>query len=441
MKSYFLLSFSLIGLVGVSQERIWNLQECIAYAMENNLSIERSKLNLESAKYDSDISKFDFLPDLNGSGSEALIFGKTPNPTTYQYENNTRADLSLQLNSNITVFNANRLKNTFKLNRSQVTSSIYALKELENNISINIANSYLQILFQKELLETAEQQFKLSETQLERMQIRVNHGLESISQLLEVESQYYTDQQGKQTAYFNLQNSRLNLFQLLDIQDYENQDIEIPTIEAPENLIHLSVNDIFQLSKQNLPQFKKNNADKVVSSLNTKITKANKMPTLSLGGGMNSRASFNLNQDGNTSASQQLEDFFSQSLSLNLRVPIFNKFRNNLNIQKSLLNEKQIEVNERELNNQVYKDIQSALFDAKSAFEAYITAEKAFNSSSESYKNANERYKLDVLSVYDFQQSKNALFSAKSRLIQAKYDYIFKTMVLKFYQGHSITLE
>ncbi len=441
MKSYFLLSFSLIGLLGVAQERVWSLKECISYAMENNLSIERSKLNLESAEYDSEISKFDFLPDLNGSGSESITFGKTPNPTTYQFETSTRSDLSLQLNSNITVFNAGRLRNTFKLNKEQVHSSLYALKELENNVSINIANAYLQILFQKELLEIAEQQLKLSEKQYERMQIRVDNGVESISKLLEVESQFYTDKQAEQTAFFNLQNSQLNLFQLLDIQDYESQEIEIPIIEIPETLVHLSVHDIFQRSKQNLPQFKKNEADKAVSKLNTKVVKAGKMPTLSLGAGMNSRASFTLNQQGNLPANQQLEDLFSQNVSLNLRVPIFNKFRNNLNIQKALLSEMQVEVNEKEINNQVYKDIQSALFNAKSAFEAYITAEKAFMSSSESYKNANERYKLDVLSIYDFQQSKNALFSAKSRLTQAKYDYIFKTLVLKFYQGQSITLE
>lgn len=441
MKSYLIASFSLIGLVAMSQERVWSLQDCITYAMDNNLSIERSKLNLESAEYDSEISKFDFLPDLNASGAERLTFGKTPNPTTYEFENRTRSDLSMQLNSNVTVFNAGRLKNTFKLNKNQVQSSQYALNELENNITINIANAYLQILFQKELLETAEQQFKLSDTQLERMRVRVEHGLESTSKLLEVESQYYTDQQGKQTAYFNLQNSRLNLFQLLDIQNYEDQTIEIPAIEAPDGVVHLSVNEIFRLSKQNLPQFKKNEADKEVSRLNTKITKANKMPSLSLGAGLSSNASTYLNESGNIPIDQQLEDLFSQSVSLNLRVPIFNKFRNNLNIQKAVLNEKQIEVNERELNNQVYKDIQSSLFDAKSAYEAYITAEKAFNSSSESYKNANERYKLAVLSVYDFQQSKNALFSAKSKLIQAKYDYIFKTMVLKFYQGHPITLK
>lgn len=441
MKSYFLLSLSLIGLVGMAQERIWTLKECISYAMENNLSIERSKLNLENVEYDYTKSKFAFLPNLNASGAESLTFGRSLNYATNTLETNNRADLSLQLNSSVTVFNGRRLINSFKLNKAQVKSSAYNLMELENNISLNIANAYLQILFQKELLETADQQFKLSETQLERMQVRVEHGLESISKLLEVESQYYTDQQGKQTAYFNLQNSRLNLFQLLDVQDYEAHNIEIPEIESPDALEDLTVGNIHQIAQSNLPQYKKINADREVAVLNTKISKSSMMPSITMGAGLNTRAFSVLNKVGNTPYLDQLEDNFSQNVNMSINIPIFNRFNNSLNVQKALVNEMQIDINQQELDNQVYKDIQSALFNAKSALEAYTTAEKAFNSSTESYKNANERYKLAVLSIYDFQQSKNALFSAKSRLIQAKYDYIFKTMVLKFYQGHPITLE
>lgn len=440
MKSKFLFTLSLFAIAGFAQERTWSLEECIVYAMDNNLSIERSKLNLERSKLDSKISKFDFLPDLNANGSDNFSFGKAVNPASNTFETVNRSNISLQLNSNVTVFNAGRITNTFKLNQAQVISSEHALKELENNIALNIANAYLQILFQSELLETSEQQLELSKTQYERVKIRVENGVESFSKLLEVESQFYTDQQSKQSAYFNLQNSRLTLFQLLDIQNYENQQIEIPIFNAPEALEELSVQEIFELSKHTLPQYKKIKSDKEVSKLNTKISKANKMPTLSLGAGLNSQASYSQNTD-NTPTSQQLEDFFSQNVSLNLRVPIFNKFRNNLSIQKSQINELQVNVDEKELNNKVFKDIQSALFDAKSAFEAYITSQKAYNSSLESYNNANERYKLTLLSIYDFQQSKNALFASKSKLIQSKYDYIFKTMVLKFYQGHSITLD
>ncbi len=442
MKSYFLLAFSLVGLCGFSQEKVWTLQECVSYAMENNLTIERTKLNLENTKYDYEISKFSFLPNLNASGSEVINFGRSENPLTSTFQNYNIANLSLQMNSSITVYNGSRLMNTFKLNKAQVESTTHGLKELENNITINIANAYLQILFQKELLETADQQFQLSEKQLERMQVRVDNGVESMSKLLEVEAQFFTDQQNKQSAYFNLQNSRLNLFQLLDIQNYENQSIEIPPINTPETLDDLSVSQIHNIAQKELPQYKKIEADKKVAHLNTEIAKSGKRPSVSLGAGLSSGAASILNLEAPEKPYiDQFDENFRQFLSLNVNIPIFSQFRNNLSIQKALVNEKQISVNEKELNNQVYKDIQSALFNSKSAFEAYITAEKAFNSSSESYKNANERYKLDVLSIYDFQQSKNALFSAKSKLIQAKYDYIFKTMVLKFYQGHPITLE
>lgn len=439
MKRTILISlFALCG-TAFAQNKTWSLRDCINYAMDNNLSLERSKLNLNSAEYDKKISKFDFLPNLNGNASQGFSFGRAVNPTTNEFITSNISNLSFQVNSNVTVFNARRINNTFKLNKEQVKSSHYALKELENNISLNIANAYLQILFQKELLETSDQQLELSKSQLERMKIRFQNGLESNSKLLEVESQFYTDQQAKQTAYFNLQNSRLNLFQLLDIQDYENNEIEIPKIETPETIAHLSVSQIFDNSKQHLPQYKKIEADKKVSQLNTKVTRAAKSPTLSLGAGIDSRASKLLGSE-NIATKDQLDANFSQNVNLNLSVPIFNKFRNNLNIQKSKLRELQINVDEKELNNKIYKDIQSSMFDAQSAFEAFKTSQKAYASSSESYNNANERYKLALLSYYDFQQSKNTLFAAKSKLIQAKYDYIFKTMILKFYQGHPITL-
>ncbi|MGB0870382.1 MAG: TolC family protein [Flavobacteriales bacterium] len=439
MKRTILISlFALCG-TAFAQNKIWSLKDCINYAMDNNLSLERSKLNLNSAEYDKKISKFDFLPNLNGNASQGFSFGRAVNPTTNEFITSNISNLSFQVNSNVTIFNAGRLQNTFKLNKAQVKSSEYALKELENDISLNIANAFLQILFQKELLETSEQQLELSKSQLERMKIRFQNGLESNSKLLEVESQYYTDQQSKQTAYFNLQNSRLNLFQLLDIQDYENNEIEIPTIETPETIEHLSVSQIFNNSKQHLPQYKKIEADKNVSQLNTKVTRAAKLPTLTLGAGLDSRASKLLGSE-NIATKDQLDANFSQNVNLNLSVPIFNKFRNNINIQKSKLRELQVNVDEKELNNKIYKDIQSSMFNAQSAYEAFKTSQKAYASSSESYNNANERYKLALLSYYDFQQSKNTLFAAKSKLIQAKYDYIFKTMILKFYQGHPITL-
>lgn len=444
MRSYFLLSLSLIGIVGFSQEREWTLQECINYAMENNLSIERSKLNLESAEYDYKKSKFSFLPNLNASGSEQLSYGLSQNPTTGVFQSVNSANINLQLNTSLTVYNGGRLCNSFKLNQAQVNSNQYGLKELENNITINIANAYLQILFQKELWETADQQFQLSDKQLERMRVRVENGVESNSKLLEVEAQYFTDQQNKQTAYFNLQNSRLTLFQLLDIQNYQEHNIEIPIIEAPntDSLLMLSVEEIYRISKLNLPQYKKVNADKEVAKYNSKIAKSGGLPSLSLGAGLNTGATSALNIDvPEISYRKQFDNNLRKYITLSLNVPIFNQFSNKLDIQKALVNEKQVNVNQQELDNQVYKDIQSALFNAKSALEAYITAKKAFNSSTESYNNANERYKLALLSIYDFQQSKNALFSAKSKLIQSKYDYIFKTMVLKFYQGHPITLE
>jgi len=437
-RTIFISLFALCG-TAFAQNKIWSLKDCINYAMDNNLSLERSKLNLNSAEYDKKISKFDFLPNLNGNASQGFSFGRAVNPTTNDFMNNL-SNFSYQINSNVTIFNAGRLQNTFKLNKAQVKSSEYALKELENNISLNIANAYLQILFQKELLETSEQQLELSKSQLERMQIRFKNGIESNSKLLEVESQFYTDQQSKQTAYFNLKNSQLSLFQLLDIQDYENNNIEIPTIEAPETVEHLSAHQIFNQSKQHLPQYKKIEADKDVSQLNTKVTKSSKLPTLTLGAGINSRSTLLIGSKENPATLDQLDANFSQSLNFNLSVPIFNKFRNNINIQKSKLQELQIEVNEKELNNQVYKDIQSALFNAQSSFAAFVTSKKAYTSSLESYNNANERFKLALLSYYDFQQSKNTLFAAKSKLIQAKYDYIFKTMILKFYQGHPITL-
>lgn len=439
MKRTILISlFALCG-TAFAQNKIWSLKDCINYAMDNNLSLERSKLNLNSAEYDKKISKFDFLPNLNGNASQGFSFGRAVNPTTNEFITSNISNLSFQVNSNVTIFNAGRLQNTFKLNKAQVKSSEYALKELENDISLNIANAFLQILFQKELLETSEQQLELSKSQLERMKIRFQNGLESNSKLLEVESQFYTDQQSKQTAYFNLQNSRLNLFQLLDIQDYENNEIEIPTIETPETIEHLSVSQIFNNSKQHLPQYKKIEADKKVSQLNTKVTRAAKLPTLTLGAGLDSRASKLLGSE-NIATKDQLDANFSQNVNLNLSVPIFNKFRNNINIQKSKLRELQVNVDEKELNNKIYKDIQSSMFNAQSAYEAFKTSQKAYASSSESYNNANERYKLALLSYYDFQQSKNTLFAAKSKLIQAKYDYIFKTMILKFYQGHPITL-
>ncbi|MGB1000195.1 MAG: TolC family protein [Flavobacteriales bacterium] len=439
---FFVLSVMLMCFSTQAQSKIWSLEQCIQHAFEHNLNLEISKLNLKTNDLEIKKARLAYLPTLNGQVSDNLNFGRSKDGFTNTITTFTQNSLNVGVSTSVTLFQANRLNNTLRLAEKTQESERWTIEKLKNDLALTIANAYLQVLFSKENYETASELLKLTEIQKDRMNIRVENELEPQSKLLEIEAQFYTDQQAKETAFYTLQNARLNLFQLLDIQNYESQDIEDPSLEIPQKLEQFDRDKLVEKAKQHLPEFKKMEVDTEISKLNTELTKASGIPSLTASGSVGTSAFSILNNDGvpKPAYPTQFEDNLAESIGLSLNIPIFNGMQTKIETQKALIRERNLEINQKNTANQTFKAIQSAMFDAQSAFYTYESAVKAYNSSLDVFKNAEERYALDVMNLYDFQQVKNTLFASQSRVVRSKYDYIFKTLILKFYRGEALTL-
>ncbi|MGB0883971.1 MAG: TolC family protein [Flavobacteriales bacterium] len=439
---FFVLSVMLMCFSTQAQSKIWSLEQCIQHAFEHNLNLEISKLNLKTNDLEIKKARLAYLPTLNGQVSDNLNFGRSKDGFTNTITTFTQNSLNVGVSTSVTLFQANRLNNTLRLAEKTQESERWTIEKLKNDLALTIANAYLQVLFSKENYETASELLKLTEIQKDRMNIRVENELEPQSKLLEIEAQFYTDQQAKETAFYTLQNARLNLFQLLDIQNYESQDIEDPSLEIPQKLEQFDRDKLVEKAKQHLPEFKKMEVDAEISKLNTELTKASGIPSLTASGSVGTSAFSILNNDGvpKPAYPTQFEDNLAESIGLSLNIPIFNGMQTKIETQKALIRERNLEINQKNTANQTFKAIQSAMFDAQSAFYTYESAVKAYNSSLDVFKNAEERYALDVMNLYDFQQVKNTLFASQSRVVRSKYDYIFKTLILKFYRGEALTL-
>lgn len=463
-----LLSFSTL----FAQEKAWNLNTCIDYALENNLTIKRSILQYNSSEWDKKSSFGNFLPTLNGSVNGSLNQGRNIDPFTNEFTTVTNKSINGGLNTGLTLFNGGSLMKRFQNSKLNIAQQKSNLEQIKRDISMNIALAYLQVLFNKENLEMADDRLLMSKGQLEKTSIQVSKGAQPKAKKLEVEAQMYSDEQGKVNAEYALKSSKMQLFQLLDIRDFENQQLQIPNVESvPLQKDHWDIDKIYQKALMNLPKYKAAQLQKEIAENNIEVSKANGLPSLRLGANIGSLASdqaktvdqstppevkqiqVGLTEDGKkVFAAQaqptftaiplgtQLDNNLSSSVSLSLNIPILNGFQTKVAVQKSKIAQLQAEIGEKETENQIYKDVQSAIIDAEKAFEAFRVATKTLESTQANLNNAEERYKLNAISIYDFQQIKNAYFSAKIRKSQAKYDYIFKRMVLEFYQGNAISL-
>lgn len=454
-----------------AQEKKWDLTQCIEYALENNLSIQKENLQQQSVQWDKTASFGAFLPSINASANGSYNFGRTINPVTNEFIDQNSKSTSFGISSSVNLYNGGRRRLQYENSKLAIEQQSFNVEQLKRDVSMNIALAYLQVLFQQENLEIAIKRKALSKSQLERVKIQVKNGQLAMSKQLDLEAQFYVEDQNELTAIYNLKNAQMNLFQLLDIRDYESQNISIPlAIEVAEKKTSYTIAEIFDAAKRVLPKYQNLQKQKEIAVNNTKVSKSSGLPTVSLGGNLNSLASDRailqsktgdfftpvIGQDVNgnpiTSLPQpiyeqkdmpfkdQVKQNYSKSISLSLNIPIFNGLQTRVNTEKARVNELTLDISARELENQIYKDVQNAIIDAEKAQDAYFASKKSLISAQDAFNNAQSRYKLSAISVYDLQQVKNTLFQAKSKLVQAKYDYVFKNMVIKFYQGKAITL-
>lgn len=425
----------LLATVSFSQKQ-WTLKECVDHALEKNITIEQNKLSVEIAKENVEIAKGNFLPNLNGSTSGNINFGSGFDPVSQNRVATTFFGGGLGLSSGITIFNGYRNTNTYKQAKLGVESSILDLKVIENNVSLQIVNGYLNVLFAKENLAAAKVQAEISKKQIEAAQKSFDAGTIPKGDLLNAESTYATDSQNVVTQENALDLALLRLAQLIQVPS-EGFDIAPIEVGSPSSTLLYNNSDIvYQKSLITQPQITRAMLAIENQDYNIKIAKSGFLPNVSGSAFLSTNYGYNLrNSAFNQDFFTQLNDNLGYGLGFSVGIPIFNRFQTRNRVDQAVINKK---ISETRLENEkltLKQTIEQAFLDVKTALKTFEAAKISLEAQEEAFKNAQQRFNFGALSLFDFELVRTRLVNAQAAMIRSKYDYVFKTKVLQFYSG------
>lgn len=434
-----LLAFMFIITVS-AQDKKWTLVECVNYALENNITIKQNKLNVAISEENLVSSKGNFLPNLNASTGGNLNFGSGFDPVSQDRVSTSTYGGSFGLNSGITVFNGYRNLNTYKQAQLGVETSKLDLEKIQDDISLYVVNTYLNVLFAKENLNVAKVQFEISTKQIENAKAKFEAGVKPKGDLLNAQSTAAADEQAL-ISYENILNlALLDLAQLLQIEP-NGFDVETINVESPSlAMLYKNPDDVYQKALANRPEIKKAEMEIESADLSVEIAKASFLPSVSLGANVGTGYGFNLKNNSHIPFFTQLDDNLGYGLSFNVNIPIFNRYQTKSNVNKQIISHEISKFGYENEKLQLQQTIQKAFYDAKAAAKTFESAQKSLIAQSEAFKNAQESYNIGAMTQFDFDLVRSRFVNAEGAIIRAKYDYVFKTKVLKFYYGESITL-
>lgn len=448
MKKYFLtLAGICVGFLQAQEQKMWTLQEMVDYSAENNLTLENARINNQLIENNIIAARRQKLPSVNASFDNNLIVGVTGIPITNTNQQITGTTNGYQLYQNswgvgaqMTLYNRGRYNLDEKKARIDLSAADLELMATFNDISLNIVNQYLNILLNRELVSTAEEQVKISEEQLERNEILYEEGAIPLSEIYESRSVLAQDKQQLETAKINVDEAKFNLAQLLQLPDYREFDVVM--VDLPEELTPslLDMEEITAYAFENQPRIQSGEMYVESAKVDIDIAKTDYWPTINanyqvgtnyrqyLNGGIESDKFF-----------QQWWDNHSHSVGLGINIPIFNKFLTDLNVENAEIRVLAAESDIKLRKQSLQSEIQSAFFMVNSTYSQYEASLEAVRTAELSFEFAEKSFNAGRITIYDFNKAATTLFTAKSNMLQTKYNYIFRLKVLDFYAGKPLT--
>ena len=429
MKLLRLSIYLLLASTNVQAQEVWNLERCVKRAIDKNISIKQSKADFKSTSLNKTTAIANFLPSINLRASHSWDVGLNQNITTSLGDmTNTSANVGINL--------FNGLQNIQQLHRANLSilASQYQLANMTENISLLVANSYLQILFNRESLGVQYSQLTIANEELIIAQERLKTGIIPKGDVLEIEANVANIEQNVVVAENNYQLSKISLAQLLLISEIDNFEIAQETATTPESsILNTNVNTIYltALAKRNDVKLAETNLK--IARKDLAISKGSILPKISGYYSYSSRVLF----DNPSSISHQLDVNAGENFGVQLSIPIFNGMANNTNIKRSKINIQKSNYALEQVKLDLRNTINQAYNDAKGSLKAYQAAEKTVAARKLAYEYAKERFDNGGMNTFNFLQAGQRNEAAQSELIKTKYNYIFKLKVLEFYFGEA----
>jgi len=424
-----------------SQSKVWSLEDCIKYAIENNIQIKQQVIQTEVQKNSLDLAKFQLLPNLNGQASHSYSFGRALDQNTYQFFNQTLQSDYFYLGGSMPVFNGLQYYNSIQKNKYLVLASKQDLQDISDNVALNVALAYLQILLNKELVAANENQLNITLQQIEKSRKLVDAGSVAKGNLLEIEAQAAQEELSLITIKNQLETSVLILTQFLELKTPAGFEVIVPEINVdPNAVISGNIDEIYAIAEKNRPEIKSSELKLTASEYGLKMAQGGRSPIISLNYSLNSRYTYLSNQPGIQSFNTQIKNNKNSGVGLTLNIPILNGWQVNKNISNSKLNVETSKYALEGTQKQLYKSIQQAYTDAVAALKKFNVSLKAIASTEESFRYTEQKFNVGMVTPVDYNAAKTQLLKSQSDMAQAKYEFIFKTKVLDFYKGMPLKL-
>ena len=433
-------ALTMIFSANVQAQEKWDLEKCISHAIENNLNIKQQEASKEQSAVELSTAKWSRLPDLNGGASHSFNFGRSIQADNTYKSLNTQ-NTSFNLNTSIPLFTGLKITNNIALAKLNLKAATEDLNKAKEDISIQVASAYLQVLFNEELAQVAHIQVELSKEMLVQKEEYFKNGKASEAEWLEAKSRVAQDQLSAVQANNNYKLSLLDLSQLLELPSPENFSIVSPTAEMEEYMESISSPaDIYNQAILFKPSIKAAQYRLEGAAKSVKIAKSAYFPQLSFGAGLSTNY-YKVAGMKNSLFGSQLRDNFSQYLGFQLTIPIFNRFGTRNQVRSARIQQNTLNWQLEDSKKALYKEIQQAYYNAlgaESRYQSSITADKAAEASFNLMK---EKYAEGKANATEYNESRTSWMKAISEKLQAKYDYIFRTKLLDFYKGVPLTLK
>ena len=448
------------------QGQTLTLQECVELALEKNITIKQSELDIANAELDKSNAFGNFLPNINAQTSHSWNIGLNQNITTGLLENLTTQFSSLGVNMGVDIYNG--LQNVKRLHRANlaIIAQQYNLADITDDTALLVANSYLQVMFNREQLGVQESQLAVSLKELERTRILIEAGVLTTGDIFELEATIASQQQAVVQAQNNLRLTKINLAQLLLITDYENFDIAVEAFDVPfPQILDETPKAIFEKALSDRNDIKLSLTNLEISKTDIEIAKTSLQPSLSAFYSYSTRISysdrltgtgvFNQFPIGTVAATgqevvtqveqrgvigpspflDQLQTNDGHNFGIQLSIPILNGFSAKNSVKRSKVNLMRFENQFEQQKLGLESTVNQAYNDAKGAFNFYKAAQKTVIARNDAYDDANKRYAAGILNSFEFTQIKQRYEASVSDELRAKFDYVFKLKVLEFYFG------
>lgn len=440
-----LLAFSLalaLWQPSTAQEEIdhsgpWSLEECINYALEHSITVRQSEVALKQKEVELNTAQNRRLPGLSASASENLSFGRglTADNT---YTNSNTTSTSFSLGADIPIFQGFDINNGIKLGKLGLAAAMEDLEKAKDDIRVNVAQAYVEILYNQEMYKVASAQAEHDAELLEQVKARKLAGKVSEAEVSAQQATLAQSRLSETQAANNLQLAVLDLTQLLELSSPEGFAIVAPSVESFELQLLENPESIYSKAEDINPAVKSALRNLEYAKVNIDRAKGAYLPSLSLTGGIGTNY-YTTSHINSSSFADQMKNNFSQYVGLSLSIPIFARFSTRNSVRNAELSYENQQLQVESVKKSLYKEIQQAYYNAVASQSKYTSSLESAESARQHYELTEEKYRNGKASIADYNDAKNSWLSAESDFVRSKYECLFQTRLLDFYKGEEIT--